>query len=91
MAFSALGLTLLTLLLSRREPDERPEDLNHRLMVFTDDNLLRKDSGITHIGAAVTEDEELTPSLENFVVLQRLYLIYADLPTLPAHQRKSCP
>lgn len=49
-------------------------------MVFIDANLLHNDSGITHIGAAVTEDEELKPSLKNFVVLTRLCLIHANLP-----------
>lgn len=89
--FQCAGAHFIDFAAIRREPDERPEDLYHRLMVFTDNNLHCNDSGVTHTGAAVTEDEELTPSLENFVVLQRLCLIYADLPTLPAHQRKSCP
>lgn len=66
----------------RLEPSERPEDLYQRLMPFVDDNLLRKDSGISHMGVAVTDDEELTPSLENFVVLTWLLLVHADLPKL---------
>lgn len=61
--FQCTGAHFIDFAAIRREPDERPEDLYHRLMVLTDDNLLRKDSGVTHIGAAVTEDEELTSSL----------------------------
>ncbi|KAL2088290.1 hypothetical protein ACEWY4_015189 [Coilia grayii] len=34
------------------------------------------------MGTTITEDEELTPSLENFVVLTWLRLIHADLPKL---------
>ena len=43
--------------------DERPEDLYQRLMAFVEDNLLHSDSGISHHGQPVSEDEELTPSL----------------------------
>lgn len=66
----------------KREPDERPEDLYQRLMAFADHNLLRKDSDISHMGEPVTEDEELTPSLENLIVLTWLFIIHADLPRL---------
>ena len=55
-------------------PDERPEDLYLRLMAFVEDNLLHSDSGISHHGQPVSEDEELTPSLENFIVLTWLRL-----------------
>ena len=48
--------------------DERPEDLYQRLMAFVEDSLLHA-NGLTHHGEHVTEDEELTPTLENFVVL----------------------
>lgn len=63
-------------------PDERPEDLYQRLMAFAEDNLLRSDSGISHHGQPVSEDEELSPSLENFVVLTWLRLIHTSLPKL---------
>ena len=64
------------------EPDERPEDLFQRLMAFIDDNLLTKDCNISHHGLAVEEDEEMSPSLENLVVLMWLGLIHKDLPRL---------
>lgn len=66
----------------RFEPDERPEDLYQRLMAFVEDNLLRRDSGITHNGEVIPEDEELTPTLENFIVLTWLRLVNHELPKL---------
>ena len=62
--------------------DENPEDLYQRLLAFVDYNLLKRDGGITHQGEPVTDDEELTPTIENFVVLTWLRLIHADLPRL---------
>ena len=53
----------------RQEPGEKPEDLYQRLVAFIDDNLLVQGCGITHHGDTVTEDEEVTPSVENFIVL----------------------
>ena len=49
-----------------------------RLMTFVEDNLLRSNR-IQHLGAPLTEDEDLTPSLDNFVVLSWLYLVHSDL------------
>ena len=66
----------------RFEPNERPEDLYQRLMAFVEDNLLRRDSGITHNGEVIAEDEELTPTLENFIVLTWLRLVNSELPKL---------
>ena len=63
------------------EPNERPEDLYQRLMAFVEDILLKANS-LTHHGDLITEDEELTPSLENFVVLTWLKLIHPELPKL---------
>ena len=66
----------------RQEPGEKPEDLYQRLVAFIDDNLLVQGCGITHHGDTVTEDEEVTPSVENFIVLTWLRLIHQDLPRL---------
>ena len=52
-------------------PDERPED-----------NLLTVSGGITHHGDPIVEDEDLTPTIENFIVLHWLRLIHPDLPRL---------
>ena len=61
--------------------DERPEDLYQRLMAFVEDSLLRPNS-LSHHGDQLTEDEELTPTLENLVVLTWLKLIHPSLPRL---------
>ena len=47
-------------------------------MGFVEDSLLHANS-LTHYGEHVTEDEELTPTLENFVVLTWLRLIHPSL------------
>ena len=61
--------------------NERPEDLYQRLMAFVEDTLLRTD-GLCHHGEQLTEDEELSPTLENLVVLTWLWLIHPSLPRL---------
>ena len=63
------------------EPDERPEDLFQRLMAFVEDSLL-KINGLNHHGETMNEDEELTPTTENLVVLTWLKLIHPSLPRL---------
>ena len=50
-------------------------------MAFVEDSLLRA-NGLTHHGKHVAEDEELTPTLENFVVLTWLRLIHPSFPHL---------
>nr|XP_022310274.1 uncharacterized protein LOC111115730 isoform X2 [Crassostrea virginica] len=65
-----------------QKPSERPEDLFQRLMAFTEDNLLKTELAITHNGQEIQEDEELTPTMENFIVLTWLTLIHPDLPRL---------
>ena len=63
------------------EADERPEDLFQRLMAFVEDTLLHAHS-LSHHGDVTTEDEELTPTLENCIVLTWLKLIHPELPKL---------
>ena len=63
------------------EADERPEDLFQRLMAFVEDTLLRANS-VSHHGEATNEDEKLTLTLENFIVLTWLKLIHPDLPKI---------
>lgn len=50
-------------------------------MAFVEDSLLYA-NGMFHRGEVALEDEELTPTLENFVVLTWLRLIHPDLPKL---------
>ena len=65
----------------RLESDERPETLFQRLTAFIEDSLLRP-GGLTHHGETVAEEEELSPTLENVVVLTWLRLIHPSLPGL---------
>ena len=64
------------------EPGERAEDLYQRLTSFIDDNLLQRGGGISHHGEMPEADEELSPSLENLVILTWLRLVHKDLPAL---------
>ena len=63
-------------------PGQRPEDLFQILMAFIEDNLLTTSSGITHHREIPDVDEELSPSLENSVVLTWLRLLHPSLPRL---------
>ena len=51
-------------------------------MGFIDDNLLKANGSIRHHGENVTNDEELTPTLENVIVITWLRLVHPDLPAL---------
>ena len=80
--FQSSGAHFIDLMNIQLKPDERPEDLFQRLMAFVEDSLLNENSGLTHHGEAIKEEEELTPTLENFIVLQWLHLLHKDLPAL---------
>jgi hypothetical protein len=57
--------------------------LSDRRIYFNEDkNLLLKDTGITHHTQVLNEDEELYPSLDNFIFLTWLRLIHPELPRL---------
>ena len=64
------------------EPGERPEDLYQRLNSFVEDNLLKSNGSIRHHGEIPENDEDMCPTLENFVVLTWLRLAHPDLPAL---------
>ena len=80
--FQSSGAHFLDLSDIKLEHGERPEDLYQRLMAFVEDNLLTPGGGISHHGDRPTEEEELTPTLENIVVLIWLKLTHPDLPKL---------
>ena len=64
------------------EVGERPEDLFQRLTAFVEDSLLTPNCGISHHGEPLAEEEELTPTLENMIVLMWLKLTHPELPRL---------
>ena len=80
--FHTTGSRFLDLSAIRLQPSERPEDLFQRLVSFIDDNLLTNDSTVTHHAAQVTLDEEVSPSLENVIVLLWLERLHVQLPAL---------
>ena len=53
-------------------PAERPEDLYECLMSFIEDNLLLANGNISHHGEVCCTDKEMSPTLENLVVLTHL-------------------
>lgn len=61
------------------EANERKEDLYQRLTAFIEDSLLRSGGELSHHGKTITEDEEMSPTLENLVVLTWLRLIHPSL------------
>ena len=80
--FQSTGAHFLDFNSIHLEPGERPEDLFQRLNSFVEDNLLKAGGPIRHHGEIPGTDEDMSPSLENFVVLTWLRLIHSDLPNL---------
>ena len=80
--FQSTGSHFLDLADIRLETGERPGDLYQRLMAFFEDNLLTTDSGVMHHGAFIATDEDLTPTMENTMVIIWLQLINPSLPRL---------
>ena len=76
------GAKFIDVINIRLSPGERYEDLYQRLLAFFEDSLLTTDCGLTHHGQAIANDEDLSPSLENTVVLTWLERIHVGLPGL---------
>ena len=76
------GSCFLDLACVSLKPDQRPKDLYQSLMSFIKDNLLTRGRG-----EIPETDEELSPSLENFVmvVFTWLLLLHSSLPRLVKH------
>ena len=51
-------------------------------MAFAEDNLVSTSGGIRHHDELPTEDEDMSPTLENLVVLIWLKLTHPELPRL---------
>ncbi len=79
--FQRTGSHFLDLVSIKYSSDDRPEDLYQQILAFFDDNLLHRDSGITHHGE-VYGDEEMTPTIENVVVYLWLLQLHPGLPKL---------
>ena len=57
-----------------------------KVVSFIDDNFLKANGGIRHHGENVTADEDISPTMENIIVLTWLRLIHPSLPA-PVKQR----
>jgi hypothetical protein len=64
------------------KPNESHETLWERLSAFIEDNLLKKSSGIKHLGAKIEHDEVLSATLQNVTVVLWLRAINSDLPLM---------
>lgn len=80
--FQSTGAHFLDLADIKLEPNERHEDLYQRIMSFFEDNLLTQGCGILHNGSHVETDEDMSPTLENTVILMWLQLVHKGLPSL---------
>jgi hypothetical protein len=65
----------------KRESDETPQALFSRLRQMYDENLLTED-GLYHVDGRVREDEEMSPTLLNTIILQWLELLHPQLRDL---------
>ena len=62
----------------KRNPDESPQVLYSRLKQAYDECLLTQD-GLNHIDGPVTEDEEMSPTLHNTIILQWMEILHPRL------------
>lgn len=76
------GSQFLDLASMKLKSNERAEDLYQRLMAFFTDNMLEAAGSIKHHGEQPTIDEEITPALENTIVLLWLQSVNPGLPAL---------
>lgn len=63
-------------------PGERAEDLYQRIISFVEESLLTKEGNITHHDEVITQDEEMSPTVENMIVVRWLQLLHSNLPKL---------
>ena len=80
--FQTSGAHFLDFADLKLEPDENNEDRFQLLMAFIDDNLMTVGGGISHHDEFPAVDEDVSPSLENMIVLHWLKLIHQGLPRL---------
>ena len=76
------GSRVLELAQLSLKSNESYEALWERLSAFIEDNLLKKSSGIKHLGIKMENDEILSPTLQNVTVVLWLRAIKSDLPLM---------
>ena len=60
----------------------KPETLYQRILAFVEDNLLTVESGIEHRGEEPAEDEDMSPMVENMIIVTWLRCLHPGLPAL---------
>lgn len=80
LGFQRTGAHFLDLAAIQMEHGEKPETLFQRLNAFFQDNLLQPHFKMTHHGDKVYSEEDMSPSLENTVIVLWLKLIHPALP-----------
>ena len=80
------GPRFLDFVTIQSSPSKRHEALYQEMCSFIEESLLTKDCGLTHHEEEVYDDEDMSPTLENLVVLLWLRLIHPDLPRLVKEQ-----
>ena len=68
-SFQTTGSRFIGLTQIRLQSDGKPKDLYQRLVTFFDDNLVTLEGGLLHLGSVSDSDEDITPSIENVIVL----------------------
>lgn len=76
------GSKILDLANIKMKQYEAPEDLYQRLLECVEQSLLVSNSCLSHHGEVINENEKVSPSLENILVLMWLNLIHKELPHL---------
>lgn len=66
-------------------PTRRHEAVYQEMVAFVEDNLLTTEGGLKHHGQVMNE-EEMSPTLENLIVLLWLQRLHPQLPTLVKQQ-----
>ena len=80
--FQTTGGNFIDFLEIKFTPPERPETLYQRMLSFIENNLLTPDLEITHRGDDIEEFEDMSPTLENLIVLLWLHQIHHNLPNV---------
>ena len=80
--FQTSGGNFIDFVNIKHSPPERAETLFQRMLTFIGNNLLSPNSGILHKGRAVAEEEDITPTIENLIVLLWLRELHPNLPNI---------
>ena len=80
--FQTSGGNFIDFVNIKHSPPERAETLFQRMLTFIGNNLMSPNSGILHKGRAVAEEEDITPTIENLIVLLWLRELHPNLPNI---------